>query len=334
VPGSSQPKQRVALVTGASRGGGRGIALALGEAGWAVYVTGRSTRGGRTTDGLPGTIHDTAEAVSARGGEGLAVRCDHTREFEVRALVDRIRSERSRLDLLVNNAWGGYEGVGAVFGSFWTQVVDRAWESMFVAALKAHLITTRHALSLMLPPEALEDGPAVGLCRKCGQPVRADEPHRHTDWHRLLEHERDCVGELSRVRARALVVSTVAWAYGGPIGTIYGTAKGAIVRFTYELAHELRPWGVAAVAVWPGWMRTERVMEAHAWEPFELRHTESVEYVGRGVASLAADPNVMAKTGGAYAAGDLAREYGFTDLDGAQPPGFELPWAPRRAAGG
>ncbi|HLN61304.1 MAG TPA: SDR family NAD(P)-dependent oxidoreductase, partial [Symbiobacteriaceae bacterium] len=142
-------KGRVAVVTGASRGAGRGIALALGEAGATVYVTGRSSRG-HATENLPGSIDETAEAVTARGGRGIPVRCDHTVDEEVQALFGQVRHENGHLDLLVNNAWGGYAGMydGSGWGDgtqfdapFWQQSLSR-WDGMFTAGVRAHLVAT------------------------------------------------------------------------------------------------------------------------------------------------------------------------------------------------
>ncbi|MBI3693851.1 MAG: SDR family NAD(P)-dependent oxidoreductase, partial [Acidobacteria bacterium] len=142
---------KVALVTGASRGAGRGIALVLGEAGATVYVTGRSVRGGASTDNMPGTVEDTAEQVTARGGRGISMRCDHTVEAEVRKLLARIKREQGRLDILVNNAWGGYEGSGLRPAYFWKAPLDKCWQGMFVNGLRTHLVTSYFAIPLMLP---------------------------------------------------------------------------------------------------------------------------------------------------------------------------------------
>lgn len=272
-------KGKVAVVTGGSRGAGRSIAAVLGEAGATVYVTGRSVRGGPTADGLPGTIEDTAEEVTRRGGLGLPVRCDHTADGEVEGLFQRIRSEQGRLDLLVNNVWGGYEGysTGLPVVPFWEQPRGQ-WQSMFVAGLRAHIMASQLAIPLMLP------------------------------------------------RRQALLVSTVAWAYDEYLGNLfYDIAKAAIIRMIFGMAKELRPHGVAAVALAPGFMRTERVLAAHAIHPFDLSETESPEYLGRAVAALAADPEVLHKSGGVLTVGDLAREYGFADVDGRQPVPFRMP---------
>ena len=145
------PSGTVAVVTGASRGVGRGIALALGEAGATVYLTGRS-RIGNTTEYLPGTVEESAEAVTARGGRGIPVHCDHTVDAEVEALFGRIQVESGRLDVLVNNVWGGYEQhEGQRFvAPFWEQPL-RHWEGMFTAGVRAHLVASRLAVPLMLP---------------------------------------------------------------------------------------------------------------------------------------------------------------------------------------
>jgi NAD(P)-dependent dehydrogenase (short-subunit alcohol dehydrogenase family) len=273
----------VAIVTGASRGAGRAIAAVLGETGARVYVTGRSVRGAGTTEGLPGTIDDTAEEVGRRGGTGVPVLCDHTVDADVVRLVERVRREAGRLDVLVNNAWGGYEGhdYRTFTVPFWEQPRQR-WEAMFTAGVRAHLVMAQLAAPLLV------------------ERSRSDRP--------------------------GLIASTIAWAFGRPLGNaVYDVAKAALVRLAYVMAGELRPYRVAAVAIAPGFMRTERVMAAHAAEPFDLSGTESPEYLGRSVASLAADPDVMRRTGEVLTAGDLARDYGFTDLDGTRPEAFRLP---------
>lgn len=267
----------VAVVTGASRGAGRGIALVLGQAGATVYVTSRSIRGD-TTENLPGSIEETAEAVTALGGLGIAVRCDHTVDAEVEALFRRVRDEQGRLDLLVNNAWGGYEHyeLERFVAPFWEQPL-RHWRGMFEAGVRAHLVASRLAVPLMLAQQ------------------------------------------------RGLIINTVAWDRNLYLANLfYDVAKAAIIRMAFGMAVELRGYNVAAVALAPGFMRTERVMAAHALHPFDLGRTESVEYVGRAVVSLAADAEVMQKSGKILAVGDLAGDYGFTDIDGTQPPAFRI----------
>ena len=273
-------KHRVAVVTGASRGAGRGIALALGEGGAKVYVTGRSVKGKPTTDNLPGTIDETAESVTARGGVGVAVRCDHTLDDEVEALFARVKKEEGRLDLLVNCAWGGYEVEGRISQvPFWEQPLHY-WDRMFVSGGRMSLVTARFAAPLMLE------------------------------------------------RKEGLIINITAWVGDVYLGNIfYDTAKAAINRMSLGMAKELRKHNIAAVALTPGFMRTERVISAftsagmQGYENF----TESPEYVGRAVAALAADPNVLEKSGQILRVGDLAREYGFTDVDGRVIPPFKMP---------
>jgi NAD(P)-dependent dehydrogenase (short-subunit alcohol dehydrogenase family) len=282
-----QPLQgKVVVVTGASRGIGRGIARALGEAGATVYVTGRSTRAGVRTEDLPGAIEDTADEVTARGGRGIPVRCDHTVDDDVRALFERVRGEQGRLDVLVNNAWGGYEHYfewKQAGPHFWEQPFAALWERMFTAGLRAQFVASCLAAPLMLPQRS------------------------------------------------GLIVSTVAWDHDKYLGSFYDVAKHAIVRMIFGLATELHKHGIAAVAVAPGFTRTERVLaafgtdEAHWREVPGLKDTETPEYVGRAVVALAADPEGLRHSGRAYRAGELAQEYGFTDVDGRQVPPFSVP---------
>ena len=276
VPHINTLRGRVAVVTGSSRGAGAAIAAVLGEAGATVYVTGRSTLARPSPEGVSGTVEESAEAVSARGGTGIALAVDHTDAEQVEALFERVRKEHGRLDLLVNNAWGGYEGhdYATFTAPFWEQPLER-WDGMFEHGLRPAFLALRFAAPLMI------------------------------------------------ARQSGLVVNTIAWAFGGYLGNLYyDTAKAAMARMAFAAAEELRPHNVAAVALALGFMRTERVMAAHAAQPFPLDGTESPEYDGRAVAALAADPEIMAKTGSIIATGDLAREYGFTDVDGTQPAAF------------
>ena len=271
------------MVTGASRGAGRAIAAVLGEHGATVYVTGRSVLGQPTTDNLPGTIEESAEEVTRRGGQGIALRCDHANEREVESLFLKIRDEQGRLDMLVNNAWGGYEGERLMPAYFW-QAPLRLWDAMFERGLKAHLLATYFAIPLMIESASARHAPG-------------------------------------------LIVSTVAWDHDKYIGSFYDVAKHSIVRLLWGLAMELRQHRIATVALAPGFMRTERVM-SHAkgeadWKKIPwLKKSESPEYVGRAVAALAGDARLMRRSGKAFHVGELAREYGFTDIDGRRVPPF------------
>lgn len=276
--------ETVAVVTGATRGAGKGIAIALGEAGATVYVTGRSTRAGGSTGHHPGTIEETAEAVTAAGGMGIPMRVDHGVEDEVQALFERVKSEQGRLDLLVNNAWGGHDQEAGGFQNqpFW-QLPVSLWHSLLDGGARLGLIASTHAAPLMV------------------------------------------------AQGRGLIVSTTFWDRDRYIGHLYyDLAKAAINRLAFDMAQDLRPFGVGSVAVSPGWMRTELVLEAfetdegHWHELPALASTESTAYVGRAVAALAADPGVMEKTGRMLRVGDLARLYGFADEDERQPEAFEL----------
>ena len=272
---------KVAVATGASRGAGRGIALALAEVGATVYVTGRSVRGEATTENLPGTIDETAETVTARGGTGIAVRCDHRVDSDVERLFARVQREQGRLDLLVNNAWGGYEqhDYRKFTAPFYEQPL-RHWDGMFTAGVRAALVASRFAASLMLP-------------------------QRH-----------------------GLIVNITAWDRDKYlVNVFYDVAKGAINRMTYGIARDLRQHNIAAVALAPGFIRTERVAAAFeaAGNKDYLNFTESPQYVGRAVVALASDQKVLAKSGKVLAVGDLAEEYGFTDVDGRRIPAFRIP---------
>jgi NAD(P)-dependent dehydrogenase (short-subunit alcohol dehydrogenase family) len=279
-------KDTIALVTGASRGAGRAIALELGTAGATVFVTGRSTRGGPTTDNVPGTIDDTAAEVTGRGGTGVAVRCDHTSDADVESLFTRIRNHHGRLDLLVNNVWGGYEHPDCrplTIAPFWEQSLQQ-WDRMFTAGVRAHLTASRLAAPLMVP------------------------------------------------QGRGLIVSTTANLRALPYmkNLFYNLAKNAVSHLVWGMAQELREHNVAAVALAPGFMRTERIVEAftragaaHALDgPGGPKETPF--YLGRAIVALASDPRAIDKTGELLEVGALAREYGFTDIDGTQPAPFRL----------
>jgi NAD(P)-dependent dehydrogenase (short-subunit alcohol dehydrogenase family) len=243
-------------------------------------VTGRSVRGKPTTDNLQGTIEDTAEAVTARGGQGIAVQCDHTVDADVEALFARVTSERGRLDVLVNNAWGGYEQHDyRTFGAPFHEQSARHWDRMFTSGVRAALMASRLAVLQMLPQK------------------------------------------------HGLIISITAWDRDKfLVNVYYDVAKNAINRMTYGLARELRPHNIGVVALAPGFMRTERVAAAFegAGNKDYLNFTESPEYAGRAVVSLASDPTVLEKSGRILTVGDLADEYGFTDIDGRRIPPFRI----------
>ena len=273
---------QVAVVTGASRGGGRGIASVLGEAGATVYVTGRSVRGHLTKPALSGTtIEDTADLVTARGGRGIPVRVDHTVDAEIDSLFEQVRRDHGRLDLLVNNVWGGYEdyahhgGDASVFDAvFWEQPIER-WDKMWNAGVRATLATTKAALPLMFSQNS---GIIINT---------------------TLEMDPDF--------------------YDAAL--YYRTAKLAINYLTFGMAHDIFQRGgfpIPVIGLAMGWMRTEAVMENFRQglrRPEELAQTDSVELGGRAVLALVNDPAILEKTGKIFRVRDLAQEYGFEDIE-------------------
>ena len=265
---------KVAVVTGASRGVGRGIALGLGEAGATVYITGRTVEDGTAIEELSGTIQQTADEVTHLGGKGIPIRCDHRNDQEVEAVFQRIIDKEDRLDILVNNVWGGYEnmvenGEFTWQQPFWLQPLWR-WEAMFQSGVRAHYVASKFAAPIMVAQQS------------------------------------------------GLIVNISFWAGQKYLGnTIYGVSKTATDRLAADMAHELQEHHVAAVSLYPGLVRTERVMRAA--EFFDMSNSESPQFSGRAVAALAADPNIMQKSGQVLVAAALAQEYGFTDIDGKQP---------------
>jgi NAD(P)-dependent dehydrogenase (short-subunit alcohol dehydrogenase family) len=274
---------RVALVAGATRGAGRGIATALGEAGATVYCTGRSTREHRSEYDRPETIEETAELVTAAGGEGIAVAVDHLDPEQVRELVERIDSERGRLDLLVNDVWGG-EQLFEWNKPVWEHDLDNGLR-MLRLAIDTHLITSHFALPLMI--------------RNRGG---------------LVVEMTDGTREYNDANYRN--------------SAFYDLCKTAVLRLAFSQGEELAEHGCAAVALTPGWMRSEMMLEAMGvtednWREGRNPHfaaiSESPRFVGRAVAALAADPEVARRNGGSFSSGELARDYDFTDIDGSRP---------------
>lgn len=282
---------KVAVVAGATRGTGRGIAVALGEAGAVVYCTGRSTRENRPARrpkkaapfdlaNRPETIEETAEMVSARGGVGIHARVDHTDEEQVAALFERVKKERGRLDILVNDVWGG-DALTEWGTPFWKLSTEKGL-LMLRRAVFSHVITSRHAAPLMVE-------------RKRGLIVEI------TDGDGLY--------------------------YRGTL--FYDLVKVTVIRLAFDMAEELRKHKVAALALTPGFIRSEAMLEnlgvtEENWREGAKKNPAFIEsetplFAGRAVAALAADPKVLKKSGKALSSWKLAREYGFTDADGRQP---------------
>ncbi len=275
----------IALVAGATRGAGRGTAVSLGEAGATVYCTGRSTRERRSDYDRVETIEETAELVDAAGGTGIAVAVDHLQPDQVEALVRRIDAEHGRLDVLVNDIWGG-EQLAQWNTPVWEHDLAGGLR-MLRLAVDTHLITSHFALPLLIR-------------RPGGLVVEMTD------------------GTLSYNAATYR------------LSTFYDLAKTSVIRLAFAQAHELAPHGCTAVALTPGWMRSEMMLdiygvtevdwrEATVGSPHFTAISESPRFVGRAVAALAADPDVHRRNGGSFSSGGLAREYGFTDVDGSQP---------------
>jgi NAD(P)-dependent dehydrogenase (short-subunit alcohol dehydrogenase family) len=272
---------QVALVAGGTRGAGRAIAVELGHAGATVYVTGRSTRQGRSAMNRPETIEDTAERVDAAGGRGVAVRVDHSRPHEVADLLERIgREQDGRLDILVNDVWGG-DPLTHWETPFWEHSLEDGLR-LLRQAVETHIITSHHAVPLMI-------GRGRGLIVEM------------TD------------GDSDRYRGNLF----------------YDLAKHSVIRLARAQAEELADHGVTAVALTPGFMRSEAVLDhfgvteenwrdAVAKDP-HFAASETPRFVGRAVAALAGDADVSRWSGQALSSWGLAREYGFTDVDGTRP---------------
>lgn len=249
---------KIALVTGATRGVGKGVALELAEAGVTVYVTGRTA----------------AEDDFPPDGRLIPVRCDHTRDSEVKAVFDRIINEQSRLDIMVNSVWGGYEnmvenGEFTWILPFWKQPLWR-WDAMFAAGVRAHYVANAHAARMMVAQRS------------------------------------------------GLIVNISFWAARKYLGNVaYGVSKAATDKMTADMAHELREHNVAVVSLYPGLVRTEKVMEAADF--LDLSNSESPRFIGRAIVALTSDSNIMRKSGQALVAAALAEEYRYTDVDGKQP---------------
>ncbi|MFI5822089.1 SDR family oxidoreductase [Streptomyces rishiriensis] len=275
---------KVALVAGATRGAGRGIAVELGAAGATVYVTGRTTRARRSEYDRPETIEDTADLVTEAGGRGIAVPTDHLDPVRVRDLVDRVAREQDRLDVLVNDIWGA-EHLFEWDTPVWEHDLDNGLRLLRLA-VETHAVTSHHALPLLL--------------RRPGG---------------LVVEMTDGTAEYNRDTYR--------------VNLFYDLAKTSVLRMAFALAHEIGPREATAVALTPGWMRSELMLDQFGvgednWRDAlgRVPHfavSETPRFVGRAVAALAADPGVARFNGQSLSSGGLAREYGFTDLDGSRP---------------
>ena len=275
---------KVALVAGATRGGGRGIAAELGAAGATVYVTGRTTRAQQSEYNRPETIEETAELVSSLGGKGIAVRTDHLIPSEVEALVARIRREQGRLDILVNDVWGG-ENLFEWNKAVWEHNLENGLRLLRLA-IDTHLITAHYALPLLIR-----------------QPSG------------LMVEVTDGTAEYNATHYR--------------LSVFYDLAKNAAIRMAWDHAKDLEKHGATAVAITPGWMRSEMMLghfgvteanwrDATKAQP-HFAISETPRFTGRAVAALAADSDKARWNGQSVSSGQLAQVYGFTDLDGSQP---------------
>lgn len=275
---------KVALVAGATRGAGRGIAVELGAAGATVYCTGRSTRTQASEVNRTEIIEETAELVRHAGGHGIAVQVDHLEPAQVQALVARIEREQGRLDILVNDVWG------ADFLIEWNVPVwKHSLENglrMLRLAIDTHIITSHFALPLLIKNPG-----------------------------GLVVEMTDGTAEYNNSNYR--------------LSLFYDLAKTSVSRIALAQAHELRPYHCSAVALTPGWLRSEQMLDSYGVSEANWRDaiakqphfviTETPRYVGRAVAHLAADPDVRRWSGQSLSSGQLAKIYGFTDLDGSQP---------------
>ena len=274
---------KVAVVAGATRGAGRGIACMLGEAGATVYCTGRSVRGKPATANRPETIEETAEMVTKRGGTGIHAQVDHTIEGQVQALFKRVKKEQGRLDVLVNDIWGGDELTE--WGTpFWKLSLQKGL-LMLERAVHAHIITSRYGVPLMIEHNS-------------GLVVEITDGDENINRH-----------------------------YRGHL--FYDLAKVTAIRLAFSMGQELRDTNVTALALTPGFLRSEAMLDHFGvteqnWQDATKKdphfaQSETPFFVGRAVAALAADPNIKNKSGGSFSSGALAEEYGFSDVDGRRP---------------
>lgn len=272
---------KIAVVAGGTRGAGRGISVELGAAGATVYVTGRTSRDGRSPMGRPETIEGTAEMVSANGGKGIAVRVDHSDSSQVKWLFERIEEEQGgKLDVLVNDVWGG-DPLTKWDTPFWEHPLADGLK-LVRQAVETHIITSRYAAPLM---------------------VR---------------------------RGRGLILEITDGTGAGYRGNLfYDLAKSSVIRLALAQSEELKRHDVAALALTPGFLRSEAVLDHFGVSEENWRDaiqtdphfaaSETPSFIGRAVVAVASDPNILDRTGEALSTWQLAKEYGFTDRDGIRP---------------
>lgn len=268
----SSLKGKIAVVTGASRGIGKGIALELGAAGATVYLTGRTVKEG--TFPVPGTIGATAEEVTRLGGEGIAIQCDHAVDEEIIALFQRLREEQGCIDILVNNVFTPPQGRPILEGGgFWEYPIS-VWDDIIHVGCRSHYVASHEAVPMMIEQK---EGLVVNISSFAG----------------------------------------AAYAFN----LAYGVGKAAVDRMMRDMAHELRDHNVTCVSLYPGWVKTEFLLQrdAEGQVPVSLEKGESPRFSGRAVVAIATDPKRFERSGQILIVNELGREYGFTDVDGSQP---------------
>jgi NAD(P)-dependent dehydrogenase (short-subunit alcohol dehydrogenase family) len=276
--------RKVALVAGATRGAGRGIAIELGAAGFTVYVTGRTTRMQRSEYNRPETIEETAELVDKAGGHGIAVQVDHLDPVQVQSLMERIEGEQGRLDVLVNDVWGA-EYLAEWNVPVWKHSLKDGLRVLRLA-IDTHIITSHYALPLLI--------------KNSGG---------------LVVEMTDGTAEYNAEHYR--------------LSLYYDLAKSSVLRLAWSLSKELQSYGCTAVALTPGWLRSEMMLDhfqvkEENWRDATIKDphfiiSETPHYVGRAVSALALDPDLARWNGQSLSSGQLAKVYNFTDLDGSQP---------------
>lgn len=283
---------QVAVVTGASRGIGKGVAIALAERGATVYITGRSLD--FPADPLGGTLRQTQAEIQAAGGKCIPIKCDHANDEQTRAVFEQVQSREGRLDILVNNAFA-IPKQKDLFTNFWEQGAE-IWDACHTVGLRSHYLCSCHAVPVMLqnPP--------------------------------LVQGARGDFGGGRKTNPLIVGISS----FGGlsyTFNVAYGVGKAGVDRLIKDMDVELKQHGISTVSLWPGVVLTEqtlKMMETGEWDKLKLavpkEICETPEFTGRAVAALALDPRIKAKSGKVQVVAELASEYGFTDKNGSQPP--------------